>query len=151
MPYKEYNNNFFGYNGYIGRKNYIINMLVLIVIFLGLSFTKFENFLPYITYEFLYNALIFVVSFFKIVIIVSIISIVYRRIADFSEDKSQNFKLNMQRIFVIFFVFPFFYIFCRYFINIIPIITLILDILTTFILIPIGIISAVIFSFIKGS
>lgn len=151
MSYKEYNNNFFGYDGYIDRKNYIINMLILTVIFLGLQFIKFENFIPYITFKLLYDILIFFAGFLKFVVIISALSVVYRRISDISAEKSQTFKSNIQKFFYIFYIFPFFYIFCRYFIDIIPIITQISDLITIFILIPTGIISAVIFSFIKGN
>ncbi len=151
MSYKDYNNNLFGYYGYINRKNYIINILILTLIFFGLSFIRFEIFQPYITYKFLYNTLIYIIDFIKFVAVISVLSVVYRRIADFSEGKSNKFKQNMKRIFGIFFLFPFFYIFCRYFIDIIPIVTNILDTITIFVLIPSGIILAVIFSFIKGS
>lgn len=84
MSYQEQNNDFFSYYGIIGRKNYIINMLILITLFICMYFVKFENFAPFIRPEFLYKALIYMAEFFKFVILMSAISIVYRRIADIS-------------------------------------------------------------------
>lgn len=152
MSYKEYNNDFFSYQGTISRKNYIINLIILAALFICMSFVKFETFLPYIKPEFLYKILIFMAEFFKFVLLMSAISVIYRRIADFSNSKSNIFKENIQKLFVILFVFPFLYDFCiRYFIDFIPYLQGILDIAVNLILIPIGIIALVIFGFIKGN
>lgn len=152
MAYKDYNNDFFSYQGTISRKNYIINMLILIASFIGLTFVRFEIFQPYIKFELIYKTLIFMAEFLKFVILMSAISVVYRRIADFSYSKSNNYKENMKKLFAILFVFPFLYDFCiRYFIDFIPYIQYIFDIIVNIALIPIGIISLIIFSFKKGN
>ncbi len=152
MAYKEYNNDFFSYQGSISRKNYFINMLILAALYIGLYFVKFENFEPYIPYKMIFSILIFMVSLFKFVILMSGLSVIYRRIADFSTGKTYNFNLLMKRLFIFLFVFPILYLFCiRYFIDIIPVLTNILDLITIFILIPAGIIAAVVFCFIKGN
>ncbi len=152
MSYKDYNNDFFSYQGTISRKNYIINMLIITALFICINFVRFETFLPFIRPEFLYKILIFMVEFFKFVLLMSAISVIYRRIADFSNSKSNTFKENMKKLFSILFVFPFLYDFCiRYFIDFIPFLQHMLDIAVNIIIIPIGIIALIIFCFIKGN
>lgn len=152
MSYKEYNNEFFSYQGTISRKNYIINMFILATLFICMNFVRFETFLPFIRPEFLYKILIFMAEFFKFVILMSAISVIYRRIADFSNSKSISYKENMKKLFAILFVFPFLYDFCiRYFIDFIPYLQYLLDIAVNIVLIPIGIITLIIFCFIKGN
>ena len=145
MEYKEYNNNYFSWQGVINRKNYIINMFMLIAIFILTSLVPFQNFERYINFKFIYSTLIFSVNFFKFIIIMSALSVIYRRIADFSSGKSYKFKMNMIRIFAVFYVFPLLYFYCiRYFLNF-----YILDIFSLA-LGGFGFISALIFCFIKG-
>lgn len=151
MSYNESNNEFFSYQGTINRKDYVINIIIIIGLFIGISLVRFDSFQPYIKPEFLYKVLIFMVDLFQFVMLMCGISLVYRRIADFSLSKSGAFISKMQKLFALLFVFPVLYIFCfRFFINIIPIIQNILDILTIFILAPLGIISTIILAFIKG-
>ncbi|MCD7780693.1 MAG: hypothetical protein LUH05_08505 [Candidatus Gastranaerophilales bacterium] len=147
----ESNNDFFSYNGTISRKNYLINMLILIALYVGCSFIRFENFEPFIPVKFLFSVLLFMVGLFKFVILMSALSVIYRRIADFSRSKSYNFIINMKRIFVFIFIFPVLYLFClRYFFDIIPFIINILDTFVISVLIPLAFIASIIFCFIKG-
>lgn len=151
MSQQESNNDFFSYQGSISRKNYLINMLILILIVVGLSFIKLDSFEPFITYKFLYTALVFMVSMLRFVAIMAILSVIYRRITDFSTNRPASFKLLMNRTFAILFVFPILYDFCiRFFIDIIPALQNLLDIITIFVLYPLAFIAAVIFGFIKS-
>lgn len=147
-----YNNDFFGYKGKIGRKNYLINMLILVAMYIAISCIQFDSLIQYITFKLIYSLLIWTVEVLKFVIIMSAISLVYRRIQDFASTKTQNFNDSMKRIFIYLFVFPTLYIFCiRYAIGIIPNITALLDTLTFLVLVPIGIVFAITISSIKGS
>ncbi len=147
----EDNNNYFSYQGRIKRKNYAINMGILTALFLVLSFIRFENLSQFITYKALYTILIFMVNLLKFVIIMSMISIVYRRFEDISYNKSYEFKQNMRRLYIFIFVLPIIYIFCiRYFIDIIPLIQNILDLAASLVFIPLEIITSLIITFIKG-
>ncbi len=144
MSNKEYNNDYFSYEGVISRKNYTINMLILIVLLISLSLIRFDTIKQFVTYNFLYETLIFIVNFFKFVIVMSMLSVIYRRIADFSENKSIKFNLIMKRIFILLFVFPLLYFYCIiYFFN--------FSILfyTALILTFIGFIASIIFCFLK--
>lgn len=146
MEYKEYNNDYFSWQGVINRKNYIINMFILIAVFILTSLVPFENFEQYINFKFIYSTLIFLVNFFKFLILMSALSVIYRRIADFSSGKSYKFKMKMHRGFAFFYVFPLLYFFCiRYFFDFYP-----LDIFSLA-LGCFGFISAIIFCFIRGN
>lgn len=150
MSQQESNNDFFSYQGTISRKNYLINMLILILIVVGLSFIKLDSFEPFITYKFLYTVLVFMVSMLRFVAIMAILSVIYRRIADFSTNRPTSFRLLMNRTFAILFVFPILYDFCiRFFIDIIPTLQNLLDIVTIFVLYPLAFIVAIIFGFMK--
>ena len=145
MTEKEYNNDYFSWLGVINRKNYIINMFILTAIIILTSLIPFQNFEKYINFSFIYTTLLFLVGFFKFMIIMSALSVIYRRIADFSASKSYKFKMNMYRVFVIFYVLPLLYLFCiRYFFDffILYIFSLAMGCL--------GFISAILFCFIKG-
>lgn len=151
MSYKESNKDFFSYQGTINRKDYTINMLIVIAILIGISLVRFDNFVPYIKPEFLYKILMFMVNLFQFVMLMSAISLVYRRIADFSILKSTTFIAWMKKIFFILFVFPVLYLFCfRFFIDIIPFLQNTIDILVIFFLAPLGIITTFVIAFIKG-
>jgi hypothetical protein len=43
MGYKEENNDFFGWYGTINRKNYTINILILVTLFILLSVTNYQT------------------------------------------------------------------------------------------------------------
>lgn len=151
MTQQESNNDLFSYQGSISRKNYMINMLILLAIFVGTSFIRLENFEQFITYKFLYSAMVFVVGAIKFVAVMAMLSVVYRRIIDFTQFKSITFQETMKKIFVIAFVFPVLYDFClRFFIDIIPSLQGILDLLIVFILYPFATIASIAFCFPKG-
>ncbi len=151
MDNKNYNNDFFSYNGVIGRKNYIINMLILFALYFALFFVRFETFTQFTNIKFILPVLMFMVSLFKFVILMSALSVIYRRIADISLFRSYAFNLAMKRIFVLIYVFPILYLFClRYFLDIIPFIITALDFTVLYMLFPLGIIGIIIFSFVKS-
>lgn len=152
MSYNQQNNDLFSYQGTINRKNYIINILIVLALFIGISLVHFENFAEYVNPKFLYSILLFMVDLFKFVILISAISLVYRRIADFSNLKSIKYNVVVKKIFFILFVFPVIYIFClRFFVDIIPIMRNFLDLFVFFILIPLSIFTTIILAFIKGN
>ena len=105
MSDKPSNTDFFSYQGTINRKDYTINMLIVIAMLIGISLVRFDSFAPYIRPEFLYKVLMFMVNLFQFVMLMSAISLVYRRIADFSILKSTTFIVWMKKIFFILFVF----------------------------------------------
>ena len=151
MQTNEYNNDFLGYHGYINRKNYAINLLILFALFLATNLVNFEKLTQFTNYEFLKTVLSFVVDLFKFVIMMSALSVVYRRIADISKKHSVTFFEKLKKAYGFLFVFPVFYLYCfRYFLDIIPLLTGILNIFTIFILIPLAIVSTIILCFIKG-
>lgn len=151
MQYKDSNNDFFSYQGTISRKNYTINLLILTALFIVISLVRFESFMQFTNLTFLYSIILFMVSLFKFVILMSAISVIYRRIADISYTKQISFYNNMKKIFVLLFVFPVLYIFClRFFIDIIPVFQNLLDMLVFYILIPFGVLAVIILCFIKG-
>ncbi len=150
MAYFETNNDFFGYNGVINRKNYAINMAIMFLIFLGLYFINFATFLQHTSVKFLFYILDFVISLVKFVAVFAMLSLIYRRFMDISKSKSLLFSENIKKLFIILFVFPVLYCLCvRLFIYNIPFIINILDILTFFVLIPVAAVIAIIISFIK--
>ena len=146
MENNNYNNDFLSYEGKIGRKNYIINLLILTAIYIGTKLINFEGIKQYFTYEFLYNTLIFIVELFKFMIIIAMLSVIYRRIADISNSDKKWFTM-----FLILFLFPFFYINWGYYLlNFIPPLVQILNAVTIFLLLPAAIIVSIVFAFIKS-
>lgn len=142
----EYNNDFLNYKGKINRKNYIINMLILLALYSAVILVNFNSLKQFITYDFLFTVLMFVIELFKFVLMVAIISVIYRRIADFSE-----FNENMKKIFFIFFFFPFLYLnWGHYLLDFIPPLVYILDILTFFIILPVALVLTIVYAFLKG-
>ncbi|MBQ4122557.1 hypothetical protein IJD44_02365 [bacterium] len=146
MIKKEYNSDFLSFAGRISRKDYIINMLILVALFVLLTFTNFNSLLQYSSSQLVNIIVIFVIGIIKFTIVASIISIVYRRISDIS-----NFSKKMKNFFIIFYFVPFVYLgFARELIDFLPIIIFLLDRIIIFILIPIATVSAIIFSFLKS-
>lgn len=151
MNHKESNSDFFSYNGTINRKDYTINLLIVVALYIILTFTRFENILQYTKPEIIIHIFVFMVSMFKFLLVMSTISIIFRRVADVTLSKSEIFKTNTKKIFALLFVFPILHLFClRYFLDIFPSLVTILDTITLFVLIPISIIIAIILCFIKG-
>ncbi len=150
MTYFETNNDFFGYNGVINRKNYAINMAIMFFVFLGLYFINFSAFLQYTSLKFLFYILDFMVSLTEFAAIFAMLSLVYRRLADISKSKSMRFSENIKKIYVMLFVIPVIYFLCiRLFFSNIPLLTNILDCIAFFVLAPLAVIAAVIISFVK--
>ena len=151
MINKDYNNDFFGWNGSIARKNYAINILIVFALYVVLSFVNFNAFEPFIPIKFLLTVLIFMSDILKIVLVMCALSLVYRRITDFSGTKPYKFQLNMKRLFVFLYVVPALYLLCvRYFFDFMPLFIQIADFLVFLILIPLAFISSLVFCFIKG-
>lgn len=146
------NNDFFSYNGTINRKNYAINMFILIALYVVIYFVNFENFVLFTSQKYLLHILMFFVNLFKFVIVISAISVVYRRFADIATKKTENFKLTIKRIFTLLYVIPILHLYCiRYFLDVIPPLVSILDMITFFILLPLALITSIVLCFIKGN
>ncbi|MCD7879059.1 MAG: hypothetical protein LUG16_03900 [Candidatus Gastranaerophilales bacterium] len=151
MSFREANTDFFSYQGTIGRKDYIVNLLILSAIYVGLSLLRFENFRQYITIEFINSVLTWLIWFAKFMVIMSGLSMVYRRLNDITHNRPSSYAAFTGKLFVILFVLPAFYLYClRYFIDIMPFIQNILDLVVTYILIPLGAILMLLLCFIKG-
>lgn len=146
------NNDFFSYNGTINRKNYAINMFILVVLYVVIYFVNFENFVLFTSQKYLLHILMFFVNLFKFVIVISAISVVYRRFADITTKRTENFKLTIKRIFTLLYVIPILHLYCiRYFLDVIPPLVSILDMITFFILLPLALITSIVLCFIKGN
>ena len=148
---KNYNNDFFSWQGNISRKDYTINVLIVFALFVVLSFVNFQAFSPYVPIKFLLTILTFMAYIIKLVLVMAFLSLVYRRISDFVGTKPYKFQLTMKRLFVFLYVVPVFYLLVvRYFLSIMPVIINIADLVVFFVLIPFGLISTIVFAFIKG-
>ena len=55
MRNKDYNNEFFGWNGSIARKDYAINMLIVFALYIVLSFVNFQSFEHFIPFKILFS------------------------------------------------------------------------------------------------
>lgn len=146
MAYYESNNDFLSYEGRINRKNYIINMLILLALYICVAFLiKFESFSQYFSHEFFNTVLEFIVELFKFILIIAIMSLIYRRIADFSD-----FGDKYKKMFFILFFFPFLYInWGAYLLSFLPPLVYVLNI-SMIIILPIAIITAIVFAFLKS-
>ena len=144
------NNDFLSYQGTISRKNYIINLLILVLLYAFTSLIRFDALLPYIKFQFLYTVLIFLVELFKFVLLISALSVIYRRISDFSN--FNTFNTPMKWLFSIFYLFPFIYMcWVRYlFMDIMPKLTFYISLATVYIILPITLILTVVFAFLKS-
>lgn len=150
MSYFESNNDFFGYTGTINRKNYAINMTILVLLLIGLSFLNLQSFNDFIPIKFLLSILSFLVSFAQFVIFFSILSLVYRRLADICKSKSYKTAEIIRKLFILLFALPVIYVICiRMFLPNIPFLTNILDVSVYFILLPLCLIASIVISFIK--
>ncbi|MBQ9246780.1 hypothetical protein IJ182_11010 [bacterium] len=147
MAFNESNNSFFSWEGTIGRKDYAINMFILVALFIGLSLINFDVIAP----EKITNSiLLFIVGFLKFIIVMSVLSVIYRRIADFSIGRSYKFQKIAKSSFGIFIVFPILYLYIVFpFLMFMPIIANCLAFISL-ILGVIGIIVSIIICFIKS-
>ncbi len=150
MSYEE-NTNYFSYQGVIGRKNYVINMFVVVGLYIALTMINFDFLNNFISYKLIFSILAFTIQMLKFVLIFSAISLIYRRFTDITLGKSYNFNLNARRIFVLFYVFPVLYFLCiKYFLDIIPFLIVILDNILYFVILPLSLIITVVIAFIKS-
>ena len=139
------NNSFFSFEGTISRKDYCINILILFFILLGLQITDFEKLFEFLNQNFLYIIILNVIFLFKFVTIICLISVIYRRMLDFS-----NSRENTKKIFGVLYIFPIFYYYWgSYITNVLPIFKDILDFATYLVIIPIAFIASIAFAFIK--
>jgi len=144
------NNDFFSWNGTLDRKNYSINLFILTALYILLSLVRFDVILQFSKISLLNSIFYFLLEILKFLLMMSALSVVYRRIRDISYFKSLKFANNMKNMFIFVFVIPILYLFClRYFLNF-PLITNILDLVVLFVLIPLELIFAVVLCFIKG-
>lgn len=152
MINKNYNNDFFGWEGVISRKNYAINLFIVFALYIVLSLVNFQAFEPFIPIKFLLTVLVFMSEILKLVIVMCALSLIYRRIADFSGTKPYKFQMNMRRLFVFLYVVPALYLLCiRYFFNFMPLLIQIADLMVFLLLIPLALISSIVFCFIKSN
>lgn len=145
MNTKESNSNYLSFEGIINRKDYTINMLILLGIFIGVNLINFNYLQTFFRYEFLYTIFVFIVEMLKFIVMIAIISTIYRRISDFTD-----FNDNWKKIFFIFYFFPFLYLNWGNLLNFIPFLIKVLDIVTLFIILPVAFISSIVFAFIKS-
>lgn len=148
MKYNEYNTNFFGWEGLIGQKDYAINIFILIALVFLLQFLNFD--VLFSGHPILNNILVFLAQFLQFVFMISILSVVYRRIRDFTIDRPVIYKKVYKVIFCAFFLIPFLYFsLFLYFLDFIPILTQIVSLICAFLGIM-GFIASVLFCFFKG-
>ena len=100
------NNNFFGYEGTINRKNYIINMLIIITLCACLHFVDFSFYFSFTKLTFLYGIFEFLISLFKYVLMFCAISVIYRRMTDISFNSSSKTKSIVKKIFTFVYIVP---------------------------------------------
>ena len=142
----QYNNNFYGYNGLINRKNYAINIFILIALYFSLSLVKWESFFQFTTYKFLFTILIYIIFCLKFIFIMCSMSLIYRRISDIFANKSLKHFEIAKKFFIFLFVIPILYWFC--FKDLLGF--YLLNLFCFFIIFPIDIIISIILCFIKG-
>lgn len=141
---KEYNNNFLSYTGKIDRKNYAINMSILIVLACLLFYTDFSIIFKYSQISMLYEIFTFILGFAYVIIFGCVLSVVYRRVVDISENRSKKFKDIMTTLYAIFLCIPFAYYFLEGILNI-PLLSMIIY----FGLYPLSLIFCIIIGFVK--
>ena len=142
---KDYNNSFYGYNGYINRKNYAINLFILVALYVSALFVNWNSFFQYTPYKFLLNILLYLVFFFQFMIAISALSLVYRRLADITKNIQEEKQQLVKQFFAVIYVFPFLYLFClKSFLNF-----YILDIISL-LLFGVSALFTIILCFIKG-
>lgn len=151
MKHSNFNTDFFSYNGEINRKDYAINMLILIGLFFALSLINPENFIINPSLKIIAIIMAFVISLTKFVICFSSLSLIYRRIKDITYNKSITTKNIFHKLFIFIYVVPIlsFYIIAFLFADILPFLMGLMLLLIK-IAFPIMIIFAIIISFFKG-
>lgn len=150
MNNKNFNTAFFSYEGQINRKDYAINMLILIGLFVALTLIKPEAFVLHTSLKFLAVILSFAISLVRFVVSFSILSQIYRRINDITRKKSFKNDTIWHKFFIGIYIIPIIlYFIVGYLIGNIPIVS---SLLNGYILImmPLMAIYAFILCFIKG-
>ncbi len=150
MADKYENNTFFGYYGVIGRKNYIINSLIVVAIIVGLLLIDFPKLMQYSQIAFLNYVLDFVVGCIKFILFFCFISLVYRRLEDITYSKSQNTKIILKRIYGVLYIYPVIAYCVGPILDFIPGINSAL-LWSIIIIMPFALIFSIVISFIKGS
>ena len=148
--YNQENNNFFGYYGYIGRKNYIINSVILAVMFVVLHFVNFPSLMQYSNMSFLNYVLEFIIGCFKFITIFSFISLAYRRLEHITAGKSNNLALILKRIYGILYVYPILAYCLGPFLDFIPGLNIAM-LWSIIIILPFTLLFTIVISFIKGN
>lgn len=141
---EKYNNNFLSYEGKIDRKNYAINMSIIIALACLLFYTDFSVIFRYSRIPLLYDVFTFMLGFASLIMFCCVLSIVYRRITDISDNRSEKFKKIMTTLYAIFLCIPFAYYFLEGIINS-PLINMIIY----FGLYPLSLIFCIITGFVK--
>lgn len=141
----EYNNGFYGYNGYINRKNYAINLFILVALYVSTNLVNWNSFTQFTSHKFLSDVLLYIILCFQFIMVLCLLSVVYRRISDIIKNKTEKTKDNAKTFFIVLYVIPVLYFLAlRQFINF-----YILDILVL-LLILISAISSIVLCFIKS-
>lgn len=141
----EYNNSFYGYNGYINRKNYAINLFILVALYVSTNLVNWNSFTQFTSHKFLSDVLLYIILCFQFIMVLCLLSVVYRRISDIIKNKAEKTKDNAKTLFIVLYVIPVLYFLAlRQFINF-----YILDIFVL-LLILISIISSIVLCFIKS-
>lgn len=140
------NNNFYGYSGYINRKNYTVNLFILVALYISIMLVNWNSFTQYTPYKFLSELLMHIAFCFQIIIVFCSLSVVYRRIADITKNKTENIKNGFKTLFIVLYVIP-----IIYFLGLRPILNFSLFDLAFLLLSFVSIIFAIILCFIKGN
>lgn len=151
MNKREFNAAFFSYEGTINRKDYAINMLILISLFIGLSLIRPEAFVLHTSLKFLAIILSFLISMLKFVTGFSILSQIYRRNKDIAYNKSEKTRNILNKLFIFIYAVPIilYYSISILFGGLLPLIANLAPFIIT-IMFPIMLIYAIVIGFIKS-
>lgn len=139
------NNSFYSYNGHINRKNYIINLLILLALYVSTLLVNWNVFFQFTPYKFLIDILMYVVLCFQFIIVFCSLSVIYRRISDITKNKNEEVKNKAKTIFALLYVFPIIYLF-----GIKQLVNFAFIDLIVFCLLSVSSICAIVLCFIKG-
>lgn len=103
---------FFSYEGRIGRKNHFINMVILILLYIGLTLIKPDGLTAKTDLKFLNTILYFMIDLMKFLTVMSCFTLLYRRINDICTNRTQKFCSIMRKIYTVIYVIPLFIYFC---------------------------------------
>lgn len=103
---------FFSYEGRIGRKNHFINMVILILLYVGLTLIRPDGLTANTNFKFLNTILYFMIDLMKFLTVMSSFTLLYRRINDICINRTQKFCSIMRKIYTVIYVIPLFVYFC---------------------------------------